>query len=752
MENIYLVAVVVLFALAVFDLVVGVSNDAVNFLNSAIGSRVARRQVILLVATAGILIGSVFSSGMMEVARKGVFFPEMFAFDDLIMVFLAVMVADILLLDLFNTFGMPTSTTVSIVFELFGAAMVMALFKIGGSDASIGALGQYINGANAAKIIGGIFLSVLVAFTVGMAVQYLARLIFSFNLSRRAKWAGPIWGGFAMSVLTFFLFFKGIKGASFVTPEFIAYVGDHAVEVVAWSFLIFGGLFAVLAQFGVSVLRIVVLFGTFSLAMAFAGNDLVNFIGVSVAGLQAYQFWVVSGIPPELFTMEALSQAVRTESYLLIIAGLVMSATLWMSKKARSVTETEVKLARQSEGDERFVPGAMARGIVRGFRGVGYGLGLMIPKAVQSHVEQSFEPVQESDAPAFDLVRASVNLTAASALIAFATSLKMPLSTTYVSFMVAMGTSLADRAWDRESAVYRVSGVLSVVAGWLLTALAAFVAAGIFTAILKLAGIYALIFLVLLVAVSIGRSFLYHRQKLTEANEQDQLIQDLRESPASQAVVKLREAVLSDVRNVEKVAVSAVKYLGDEERGKLGKLAKRVKKMRKQSVQFKGYLYGLMQREPSNETRDFNQLYFKVYDQLIDLHGNADHILQLAYNHKENEHKPLIPEQCSELDGLLKAFEAYQQRVFEVLEAEQWSAYPEIQEAKHLLFQQIDQLFLAQSTRVYQKRVSARNNTVFLEVLLELKDIISISGRFVRILGTAPPENTSTPDMADTSD
>jgi len=752
MENIYLVAVVVLFALAVFDLVVGVSNDAVNFLNSAIGSRVARRQVILLVATAGILIGSVFSSGMMEVARKGVFFPEMFAFDDLIMVFLAVMVADILLLDLFNTFGMPTSTTVSIVFELFGAAMVMALFKIGGSDASIGALGQYINGANAAKIIGGIFLSVLVAFTVGMAVQYLARLIFSFNLSRRAKWAGPIWGGFAMSVLTFFLFFKGIKGASFVTPEFIAYVGDHAVEVVAWSFLIFGGLFAVLAQFGVSVLRIVVLFGTFSLAMAFAGNDLVNFIGVSVAGLQAYQFWVVSGIPPELFTMEALSQAVRTESYLLIIAGLVMSATLWMSKKARSVTETEVKLARQSEGDERFVPGAMARGIVRGFRGVGYGLGLMIPKAVQSHVEQSFEPVQESDAPAFDLVRASVNLTAASALIAFATSLKMPLSTTYVSFMVAMGTSLADRAWDRESAVYRVSGVLSVVAGWLLTALAAFVAAGIFTAILKLAGIYALIFLVLLVAVSIGRSFLYHRQKLTEANEQDQLIQDLRESPASQAVVKLREAVLSDVRNVEKVAVSAVKYLGDEERGKLGKLAKRVKKMRKQSVQFKGYLYGLMQREPSNETRDFNQLYFKVYDQLIDLHGNADHILQLAYNHKENEHKPLIPEQCSELDGLLKAFEAYQQRVFEVLEAEQWSAYPEIQEAKHLLFQQIDQLFLAQSTRVNQKRVSARNNTVFLEVLLELKDIISISGRFVRILGTAPPENTSTPDMADTSD
>jgi phosphate/sulfate permease len=751
MENIYLVAVVVLFALAVFDLVVGVSNDAVNFLNSAIGSRVARRQVILLVATAGILIGSVFSSGMMEVARKGVFFPEMFAFDDLIMVFLAVMVADILLLDLFNTFGMPTSTTVSIVFELFGAAMVMALFKIGGSDASIGELGQYINGANAAKIIGGIFLSVLVAFTVGMAVQYLARLIFSFNLSRRAKWAGPIWGGFAMSVLTFFLFFKGIKGASFVTPEFIAYVGDHAVEVVAGSFLIFGGLFAVLAQFGVSVLRIVVLFGTFSLAMAFAGNDLVNFIGVSVAGLQAYQFWVVSGIPPELFTMDALSQAVRTESYLLIIAGLVMSATLWMSKKARSVTETEVKLARQSEGDERFVPGAMARGIVRGFRGVGYGLGLMIPKAVQSHVEQSFEPVQESDAPAFDLVRASVNLTAASALIAFATSLKMPLSTTYVSFMVAMGTSLADRAWDRESAVYRVSGVLSVVAGWLLTALAAFVAAGIFTAILKLAGIYALIFLVLLVAVSIGRSFLYHRQKLTEANEQDQLIQDLRESPASQAVVKLREAVLSDVRNVEKVVVRAVKYLGDEERGKLGKLAKRVKKMRKQSLQFKGYLYGLMQREPSNETRDFNQLYFKVYDQLIDLHGNADHILQLAYNHKENEHKPLIPEQCSELDGLLKAFESYQQRVFEVLEAEQWSAYPEIQEAKHLLFQQIDQLFLAQSTRVNQKRVSARNNTVFLEVLLELKDIISISGRFVRILGTAPPENASTQEMAETS-
>jgi len=745
MENIYLVAVVVLFALAVFDLVVGVSNDAVNFLNSAIGSRVATRHVILAVATAGILIGSVFSSGMMEVARKGVFFPSMFTFDDLIMVFLAVMVADILLLDLFNTFGMPTSTTVSIVFELFGAALVMALFKISNSEASLEQLGQFINAANALKIISGIFLSVVVAFTVGMLVQNIARMLFSFDLKARAKWASPLWGALAMSVLMFFLFFKGIKGASFVTPEFMAFVGTHALELLAGAFLLFSAIFAVLAQMGVAVLRIVVLFGTFSLAMAFAGNDLVNFIGVSVAGLQAYQFWVVSGLAPDAFTMESLAQAVRTESYLLIIAGLVMSATLWMSKKARSVTETEVKLARQSEGDERFEPGVMARGIVRSFRFIGQGLNTITPNGLQKRIETNFQPIQTADAPAFDLVRASVNLTTASALIAFATSLKMPLSTTYVSFMVAMGTSLADRAWDRESAVYRVSGVLSVIAGWLITAAAAFLAAGLFVTILKVFGVYALIFLVLLVAISIGRSFLYHRQKLSEAEEDSRLMEELRESPAGDAVVKLREVVLGDLANVEKVVTTAVKYLGDDERGKLGKMARSVKKMRKQSKQFKGYLFGLMQREPSPENFDFNQLYFKVYDQLIDLHNNTDHLLQLAYNHKENEHKPLKAAQCRELDALLAGFQAYEKRVSQILETEDWGAYSEVRETKQALFQEIEECFATQSQRVVQGEVSARNNTVFLEILLELKDILSISGRFIKILGTAPPDPTERP-------
>jgi phosphate/sulfate permease len=446
--DMYLLFVVVLFGLAITDLVVGVSNDAVNFLNSAIGSKVAKRNTIMLVASLGVFIGATFSGGMMQVARKGIFNPDMFMFADIMAIFLAVMLTDIILLDVFNTLGMPTSTTVSIVFELLGASVAVAIIKIAGASDSMLSLGAYINSEKATQIILGIFISVGIAFTIGAVVMWISRLIFSFNYKKRLRFAGAIWGGIAFAALSYFLLFKGIKGASFVTPEFQQWVKSNTLLLLGASFLFWTILLQVLLSvFKLNIFRGIVLFGTFSLAMAFAGNDLVNFIGVPIAGLESYQSWNASGVAPGAFSMESLAKAVRTNPLLLFGAGVIMVATLWFSKKARSVTETEVNLGRQDEGAERFKANFLARSLVRMIHLLSSSLNRSIPSSLRERIGSNFELNKSrplaADAPAFDLVRASVNLTVASALIALATSLKLPLSTTYVSFMVAMGTSLA---------------------------------------------------------------------------------------------------------------------------------------------------------------------------------------------------------------------------------------------------------------------------------------------------------------------
>ncbi|HRJ14230.1 MAG TPA: inorganic phosphate transporter, partial [Saprospiraceae bacterium] len=483
MIEFYIVIVVLLLILAATDLMVGVANDAVNFLNSAIGAKVAPRHIILLVASLGVFVGATFSSGLMEVARKGIFNPELFVFADVMVIFLAVMITDIMLLDLFNTFGLPTSTTVSLIFELLGAAVAVALIKIVKSGALLSTLPDYINTSSATEIVSAIFSSVAISFVVGSLVQYFSRLLFTFHYERRMKWVGGIWSGAALALLTYFLLFKGIKGASFVSEGFVKWVGTHTTQLLVISCVFWTLIMQTLITvFRVNVLKVVVLFGTFSLAMAFAGNDLVNFIGAPIAGLESFMAWRSSGIPADEFNMGVLGKQVKTNTVLLLIAGAIMVLTLWLSKKARSVTDTEVSLGRQDEGIENFAPNFLARGIVNVFGVVGIGLRRIFPESWRTKMEQSFQPVSlasmtVADRPSFDLVRASVNLTAASMLIAFATSLKLPLSTTYVSFMVAMGTSLADKAWGRDSAVYRVAGVLNVIAGWFFTAIIAFTVA-----------------------------------------------------------------------------------------------------------------------------------------------------------------------------------------------------------------------------------------------------------------------------------
>lgn len=517
----YILALIVLLALAVLDLSVGVANDAVNFLNSAIGARAARLRTLLLIAAAGVLFGSLLSSGMMEVARSGIFRPEAFSFHDVIVVFVAVMIADVLLLDAFNTLGLPTSTTVSLVFELLGAALVVALLKGMALGEPLAAVQGYINAAGAVRIIGGIVLSVGIAFATGLAVMWFSRLLFTFRPERHQRAVHLAWAGIALSLIGYFLVVKGLKGSPILPGWAAAWFGGHPLVALAGLALAGAALArAIEALAGIEPMRFVVLAGTFALATAFASNDLVNFIGVPLAGLAAWQAWSASGVPADAFGMGVLNEPVRGQTWLLFIGGLVMAATLWLSNKARSVTQTEVDLARQGAGHERFRPGPVSRALL------GLSLRLfellkpILPEALAARIERRFEPPTgarpvaiDGGTPAFDMVRGSVNLAVASCLIALATTLKLPLSTTFVTFMVAMGSSLADRSWGRDSAVYRIAGVTSVLAGWFLTAVVAAATAALFAALLWRFGTAALVGLVLLLVAVLAATTRWHRRR-----------------------------------------------------------------------------------------------------------------------------------------------------------------------------------------------------------------------------------------------
>jgi len=521
--DIFFLSIIILAGLAIFNLMVGVSNDAVNFLNSSIGSRVAPRHIIMIVASLGILAGVTFSSGMMEVARKGIFHPKFFLMPELIAIFLAVILSNVLLLDLFNTFGLPTSSTVSIVFALLGAAVAVSLIKIYSAGDDFASLVNYINTGKAFMIVMGILLSVVIAFFFGAVAQFLTRLVFTFDYERKLNRYGGIWGGAALSMITYFILIKGAKGASFLTPEVLAWIKTHTFTIMSLSFLFFAFIFQLLKIFTkINILKPIVLVGTFALAMAFAGNDLVNFIGVPIAGMHAYQA-AFEASNPLTATMEALQKPFQTNTLLLLLAGAIMVATLWFSKKSRTVTETEIGLGRQDEGLEHFGSSAISRIIVRIFSFILSSVRSLLPARVKNKFSSRLDPSEykttspvDGIPPAFDLLRASVNLIVASAVISFATSLKLPLSTTYVTFMVAMGTSLSDQAWGRESAVYRVTGVITVIGGWFFTAFAAFTASFILAIIIFYLKFFAIIGLLILSAFLAFTNYRYHHKRAKE--------------------------------------------------------------------------------------------------------------------------------------------------------------------------------------------------------------------------------------------
>jgi phosphate/sulfate permease len=526
MEILFLCVVIFLFLLAVFDLSVGVSNDAVNFLNSAIGSRAASFKRVLIVASIGVFIGAAMSNGMMDIARHGIFRPEHFSFYDLICIFMAVMVTDIILLDIFNSLGMPTSTTVSMVFELLGATFVVALIKMaGGIDLGFNDL---LNTEKALSVILGIFLSVAIAFFFGTVVQFLSRMIFSFNYRSNLKWKIGIFGGICATAIVYFLLIKGAKDLTFMTPEVKGWIKAHTGLIILCCFGFFTILMQLLHICKVNVLKIIVLMGTFSLAMAFAGNDLVNFIGVPLSGLASYQDYIANGGgDAHGFLMDSLNGPANTPIYFLIGAGVIMVVSLATSKKAKNVTKTEIGLGSQQGGDEMFGSLRISRRLVRwtlSFLNLVRGI---TPPRVRRWFNRRFnvdETIMDQGA-SFDLIRGSVNLVLAGALIAFGTSLKLPLSTTFVTFMVAMGTSLADRAWGRESAVFRITGVISVIGGWFLTAGAAFIGAGIIVAAMHYGGHWVMFLLAALTIFLIIRSNRRFSKKNDAENGGDALFQ-----------------------------------------------------------------------------------------------------------------------------------------------------------------------------------------------------------------------------------
>lgn len=531
MEAIYFGIVVFLFLLAIFDLTVGVSNDAVNFLNSAIGAKAASFRVILVIAAAGIFCGATMSNGMMEIARHGIFRPEAFYFNELMCIFLAVMVTDVVLLDIFNTLGMPTSTTVSMVFELLGGTFALALVKIIGADNGLG-FADLLNTEKALTVILGIFLSVAIAFFFGTLVQYLARLLFTFNYKTKLKWSIGVFGGIAVTAIIYFMLIKGIKDAAFMTTENKAWVNENTGLIVGGCFVFFTLLMQILHWCRVNVFKVIVLLGTFALAMAFAGNDLVNFVGVPLAGFSGYSDFVANGNGnADEFLMGSLNSPAKTPFIFLFLSGVIMVISLMTSKKAQNVIKTSVGLSRQEEGEEIFGSSAIARSLVRTITSLAANIVALIPVKVRRWMDSRFnkEEMIMADGAAFDLVRASVNLVLAGLLIALGTSLKLPLSTTYVAFMVAMGSSLADRAWGRESAVFRVTGVLSVIGGWFLTAGAAFIICFLVVLIMYYGGIGMMVIMIGVAILMLIRSNIRYQHKIK--NEQkDEIFREILQS------------------------------------------------------------------------------------------------------------------------------------------------------------------------------------------------------------------------------
>lgn len=727
MVTVYIVLIGVLFLLAISDLVVGVSNDAVNFLNSAIGSKAAPFKVIMLVAAVGILVGATFSSGMMEVARKGIFHPDQFFFSEIVIIFLAVMITDVILLDLFNTFGLPTSTTVSIVFELLGAAVAISVIKIYGMPEGTNDLSDYINSGKALAIISGILLSVVVAFTVGAIVMFITRIIFSYNFKKRLNYFGGLWGGFAITAITYFILIKGAKGASFMNEETKIFIQGNTTIILLSSFA-FWSLFLQFLHwvFKFNILKLIVLVGTFALAMAFAGNDLVNFIGVPLAGFESLKdFLAHPEAQPDGFLMTSLTGKVQTPTLYLLIAGVIMVLTLWLSKKARSVVKTELDLSRQNEGEERFSSSGLSRSIVRASLAFNKLTNRIMPEKIKSVIQKQFEPIKDekqngkNDAPSFDMIRASVNLVVASILISFATSLKLPLSTTYVTFMVAMGTSLSDKAWGRESAVYRITGVLSVIGGWFFTAFSAFTVAFIMAILFYYTNIFGIGLMIVIASITIYRTHRLHKDRTKVKSEAD-AVEDISEK---NIVNRCNLTVGSTLQKADEFYAEIIDGLIAEDLKGLKQVLKKVKKLNIEAKELKDNLNLTISKlnEDSVETGHF---YVQVLDYLREIAHNINFIIKPCYEHIDNNHKGLIEIQVKELQTLKNEVHTLLVDVKDVITNNNYKKIDEIINHQQELLDKLKSIKKKQIKRIKREEVGTKNSLLYLTLTNETKNLL----------------------------
>lgn len=729
MEQIYVIMLIALGLLAIIDLMVGVSNDAVNFLNSAIGSKAISFKTTMIVASVGVLIGALFSSGMMEIARSGIFVPSMFSFNDVMIIFLAVMITDILLLDVFNSLGLPTSTTVSIIFELLGAAVCLALYKIYTTDDSIDTLGMYINTKKASTIVYSILLSVLLSFSIGSLVQYISRLIFTFHYEKKLKYFGAIFGGIAITAITFFILIKGLKGVSFISKAQFDWIDEHQFIILGLNFLVFLVLSQVLiSYFKVNILRVIILVGTFALALAFAGNDLVNFIGVPIAAFNSYEIFQGSGVSGDSFMMGALANDdIVAPFYFLLLAGVIMVITIWTSKKAKSVIETGVNLSRQGDGIEKFAPNTASRFIVRLGLYIGEGINFFLPKKLQIKIDSRFENIVKStkktdDEPAFDMVRASVNLMVASILIAIGTSLKLPLSTTYVTFMVAMGTSFADRAWDRESAVYRIAGVFKVIGGWFFTAIIAFILAFITAYILKIGEVFAFVGLLLLLGIMLYRSSRKHKEKVQSEAE----IKSLRKEDIGTVKEMITEssAQISKVfRKTSALYGNLIDNLSLQDLAKLKENKKDQKKLEKEIDELKSNVFYFIKNLDDNSV-EASKFYILILGYLQDMVQSIDFITTNSYSHVNNNHKQLKFNQIRDLKTVDEQLQQLLRLLEDSFKTEDFYKIDLILNDKQVLLDTVSELISKQIIRIRTTETSPKNSKLYFALLLETNDLV----------------------------
>ncbi len=746
METIYLCIIIFLFVLAVFDLIVGVSNDAVNFLNSAVGAKAASFKTILFIAGIGIFIGAALSNGMMDIARHGIYQPEHFYFAEIMCILLAVMLTDVVLLDVFNSMGMPTSTTVSLVFELLGGTFALSLIKVHNSD-TLG-LGDLINTDKALSVIMAIFVSVAIAFFFGMLVQWIARVIFTFNYKKKMKYSIALFGGIAATSIIYFMLIKGLKDSSFMTPDNKLWIQENTWLLIATFFIFFTILMQVLHWLKVNVFKVVVLMGTFALALAFAGNDLVNFIGVPLAGFSSFMDYTANGAGnANGFLMTSLLGPAKTPWYFLIGAGAVMVYALCTSKKAHAVIKTSVDLSRQDEGEETFGSTPIARTVVRISMTLANSISRVMPSGTKDWFNSRFRKDEAiiADGAAFDLVRASVNLVLAGLLIALGTSLKLPLSTTYVTFMVAMGTSLADRAWGRDSAVYRITGVLSVIGGWFITAGAAFTICFFVALVLHYGGNISIIALIALAVFILIRSQVMYKKRKAKAQGNETLKQLMQTSNSEEALQLMRKHTREELAKVLEYAetnfeLTVTSFLHENLRGL--RRAMGSTKFEKQLIkQMKRTGTVAMCRLDNNTVLDKGLYYYQGNDFASELVYSISRLCEPCLEHIDNNFNPLDAIQKGEFSDATEDITYLIQQCRKKLENNEYNNLEEEIRRANDLNGQLSLLKRKELQRIQSQPGSIRVSMVYLTMVQEAQNVVTYTINLMKVSRKFQMEN-----------